>query len=66
MSQSYRDLLVWKRSFELAKAVYQITNSLPKTEQFGLIPQIQRCSVSIPSNIAEGQQRNGAKEFGNF
>jgi four helix bundle protein len=66
MSKSYRDLLVWQRSFELAKHVYEALEVLPKTEQFGLISQIQRSVVSIPSNIAEGQQRSGPKEFRQF
>ncbi|MES2971858.1 MAG: four helix bundle protein [Patescibacteria group bacterium] len=57
MSQSYRELKVWQRSFGLTKSVYELAALMPKTEQFGLISQIQRCAVSIPSNIAEGQQR---------
>lgn len=63
---SFRDLTVWQKSFQLAKDVYNLTNQLPASERFGLIPQIQRCAVSIPSNIAEGQQRNGRAEFKQF
>lgn len=66
MTQSYRDLQVWKRSFKLVKEVYVITSKLPKSEQFGLSSQIQRSATSIPSNIAEGQQRSGKKEFAHF
>ncbi|MDZ7785624.1 MAG: four helix bundle protein [Candidatus Saccharibacteria bacterium] len=63
---SYRDLKVWKDSFELTKLVYKATVKLPSNEKFGLASQIQRCAVSIPSNIAEGQQRKGANEFKQF
>jgi four helix bundle protein len=63
---SYTDLRVWKRSFKLVIGVYKLTSSLPEEERFGLRSQIQRCAVSIPSNIAEGQQRNGRKEFRQF
>lgn len=66
MVQSYRDLTVWQKSFELSKQVYLLTQKLPKSEQFGLSSQLQRCAVSIPSNIAEGNQRNSTKEFVQF
>ncbi|HSX37084.1 MAG TPA: four helix bundle protein [Patescibacteria group bacterium] len=64
--QSYRDLRVWQQSFDLVKEVYRLSSLLPKDEQFGLVSQIRRCAVSIPSNIAEGQQRNNAKEYRQF
>lgn len=63
---SYRDLIVWQKSYELVKEVYLLTSRLPKSESFGLISQIQRCAVSIPSNITEGQQRNNIKEYKQF
>jgi four helix bundle protein len=63
---SYRKLIVWQKSFELVKNIYAITGELPRDEQFGLISQMRRCAVSIPSNIAEGQQRNNAKEYRQF
>ncbi|MEK7095717.1 MAG: four helix bundle protein [Patescibacteria group bacterium] len=66
MSKSYRDLKVWQQSFILAKEVYKICEKLPVSERFGIASQIQRCAISIPSNIAEGQQRNGNKEFKQF
>ena len=65
-SRSYRDLEVWKLSIELVKAIYQITAQFPASEKFGLIQQIRRAAVSIPSNIAEGQFRNSTKEFKQF
>jgi four helix bundle protein len=63
---SYRKLIVWQKSFELVKEIYTLTDTLPKDEQFGLVSQMRRCAVSIPSNIAEGQQRNNAKEYRQF
>jgi four helix bundle protein len=52
--KSYKDLEVWKKSFNLAKAIYLLSTKLPKTEQFAITSQIQRAAVSIPSNLAEG------------
>ena len=66
MSKSYRDLIVWQQAFLITEEVYKLTQKLPSSERFGLISQLQRCAVSIPSNIAEGQQRNGPKEFKQF
>lgn len=63
---SYKDLIVWQKSFTLAKNIYGLTAILPKNETYGLSSQIQRCAVSIPSNIAEGQQRNNIKEYRHF
>ena len=63
---SFKDLGVWQKSFQLAKDVYVFSNKLPVAERWGLVSQMQRCAVSIPSNIAEGQQRNNPKEFLQF
>jgi four helix bundle protein len=60
------ELIIWKKAIELAKSVYLLANELPNEEKFGLISQIKRCSVSIPSNIAEGAGRNSQKEFKHF
>ena len=62
----YKELLVWQKSIDLAVEVYQLTEKLPKEEKFGLISQINRSVISIPSNIAEGAGRNTSKEFNNF
>lgn len=62
----YKELKVWPKAIDLAVEVYQITEKLPKEEQYGLISQINRCVVSIPSNIAEGAGRNTKKDFDNF
>ena len=63
---SYRDLLVWQKGMELAKQVYSLTQSFPSSERFGLLAQMRRAAVSVPSNIAEGQARHGRKEFVQF
>ena len=65
-SRSYRDLEVWKLSIDFVKKVYQVTHNFPASENYGLINQIRRAAVSIPSNIAEGQGRNSTKEFRQF
>ena len=64
--RSHKDLEVWKRSVELVKRIYDITQSFPKEELYGLTNQIRRSAVSIPSNIAEGAARNHQKEFIQF
>ncbi|MBF2056612.1 MAG: four helix bundle protein [Cyanobacterium sp. T60_A2020_053] len=56
--KSYRDLAVWQKSMDLVVNCYQLTSQFPKTEIYGLSSQIQRASVSIPANIAEGKGRN--------
>jgi four helix bundle protein len=65
-SRSYKDLEVWKLSIELVKEIYRITEKFPPSEIYGLTNQMRRAAVSIPSNIAEGQERNSAKEFRQF
>lgn len=65
-AQSYRDLLVWQKSMMLAKQIYKITTDFPSEEKFGLISQMRRAAVSVPSNIAEGQARNTTGEFVQF
>jgi four helix bundle protein len=62
-TRRFRDLLVWQRSMSLARNVYAMTESFPKSEMFGLTSQIRRAAVSIPSNIAEGRGRTTDKGF---
>lgn len=62
----YEDLKIWKKAMELVEDVYFLMKKLPDDEKFGLISQIKRCSISIPSNIAEGAGRNSKKEFVHF
>lgn len=63
---SHKDLVVWQRGIALAKVVYRITQGFPSEEKFGLVSQMRRAAVSIPSNIAEGQARPTAGEFIQF
>jgi four helix bundle protein len=63
---SYRDLEVWQQAVELSLKIYALTRSLPKSEQYGLASQMQRSSVSVASNIAEGHQRASTKEYLRF
>lgn len=62
----YQDLDVWKKSIELVKEIYLITNKFPQDERFGLTAQIRRAAISIPSNIAEGASRYSDKESARF
>jgi len=62
----YKKLIFWKESIELITEVYKTTSKFPSREKFGLISQINRCAVSIASNIAEGAGRNTDGEFRKF
>ena len=64
--QHYKNLLVWQKSITLVKEIYQLTQEFPTEERYGLISQIRRASVSIPSNIAEGYGRTNKKENAYF
>lgn len=65
-ARNYKDLLVWQKGMDLAKLVYRVTRAFPNEEKFGLVSQMRRAAVSIPSNIAEGQARHTTKEFIQF
>lgn len=64
--RSYRDLLVWQKGMELAKAIYVLSRPFPKAETFGLTSQMRRAAVSIPSNIAEGYGRHSKADYTRF
>jgi len=64
--RTHRDLDVWKEGIELAVKVYEIVQKFPNEEKYGLVDQIKRSAISIPSNIAEGAARNSKKEFLQF
>ncbi len=66
MKHNFKNLIIWKKSLDLANDVYSLTDSFPKEEEFCLKSQLRRCSVSIPSNIAEGSSRSSAKDFNRF
>jgi four helix bundle protein len=63
---NYKNLIVWQKADELAFKVYQLTNTFPKEELFGLTSQIRRAVLSIPSNIVEGYSRKSKKELNRF
>jgi four helix bundle protein len=65
-TQNYKDLLVWQKGIALAKVVYRLTQRFPAEEKFGLVAQMRRAAVSIPSNLAEGQARHTSGEFVQF
>ncbi len=62
---NYKNLKIWKLGIEIVDDVFEIVNKFPKEEKFGLASQISRCSISIPSNIAEGSSRTD-KSFSHF
>lgn len=66
IAKDFQDLIIWQRSHALAIRVYKVTHTFPKSEQFGLTNQLQRAVVSVPSNIAEGFERNSSKDFAHF
>ena len=63
---NFKELMVWQKAIDLVTEIYKITRAFPKEEVFGLVSQMQRAAVSIPSNIAEGHERNSEKEFAQF
>jgi four helix bundle protein len=62
----HKNLLVWKESISFVENIYSLTRKLPDSEKFGLISQLKRAAVSIPTNVAEGAARNTRKEFIHF
>jgi len=66
MAKSFKDLVVWQKAMDITVAIYQLTKNFPKEELFGLVSQMRRASVSIASNIAEGEARKSKKEFAHF
>lgn len=66
MMHNFNELKVWQLSRLLVKEVYEITSSFPSEVKYGLISQIRRCVVSIPTNISEGAGRNTNKDFAHF
>jgi four helix bundle protein len=64
--RKYKDLNIWQRSVDLAVNIYKVTSDFPQEEKYGLISQLRRCSISVPSNIAEGAGRSSDKEYKHF
>lgn len=63
---NFKKLEIWIKSMSIVTEIYQITNTFPNHERFGLISQMQRSAVSIPSNIAEGSAKTSNKDFARF
>jgi four helix bundle protein len=64
--KSYQDLEVWQLGMEIAEVTYRLTQDFPRDEIYGLRLQMRKAAVSIPSNIAEGHEREGTKEYLHF
>lgn len=64
--KSYKDLDVWKKAIELVKDIYRFTKDFPKEEMYGIVSQMRRSAVSIPSNIAKGKTRQHVNEYVQF
>jgi len=64
--KSYKDLMIWQRSIDLVELIYRITEDFPAKENFGLISQMRRAVISIPSNIAEGYGRQSTGSYSQF
>ena len=65
-ARDYRELTVWQKAIDLVEEIYKLTKLLPKDELYGLTNQLRRASVSIPSNIAEGNSRNTTQDYIRF
>ncbi|HAT03793.1 MAG TPA: four helix bundle protein [Candidatus Magasanikbacteria bacterium] len=63
---SYKDLIVWQKSMDLAVEIYRLTEDFPKTEMYGLTSQMRRSVISIASNIAEGKTRGTKRDYRSF
>lgn len=66
MLKTYKELQVWQKAFELCKRIYQASAQFPPDERFGLIAQVRRAAVSVPSNIAEGYGRGTRRDYVRF
>ena len=64
--ETYRDLIAWQKAMDLVEVVYEATDGFPKAEVYGLVSQMRRSAVSIPSNLAEGFGRNSDGSFLQF
>lgn len=64
--KDHKDLDVWQKGMDFVESVYKVTGTFPKEEIYGLVNQLRRSAISIPSNIAEGAARNSEKEFLQF
>jgi len=65
-TKGYRGLGIWQKAMDVTVDIYNLVKKLPKEELYSLSNQMRRAAVSIPSNIAEGQDRNSDKDFAKF
>lgn len=63
---NYRNLLAWQKAHELALEIYKLSTDLPQEEKYGIRAQLRRAALSVPTNIVEGYNRKGVKEFAHF
>ena len=64
--KSYKDLIVWQKSIQLVKEIFILTEKVPKSELYGIVSQMRRAAISIPSNIAEAFGRRSINSSGQF
>src|SRR3989344_4380713 len=64
--KSYKELIVWQKAMQLVEEIFILTDNFPKSEIYGIISQMRRAAISIPSNIAEGYGRKSAREYSQF
>jgi len=64
--RGHRDLIAWQKAMDLVSEIYGVTRAFPKDELYGLVSQLRRAAVSVPSNLAEGYSRNSRNEFHHF
>ncbi len=64
--RNFKELKIWQKGFEISVNAITLTSAFPASEKFGLVSQINRASVSIPSNIAEGSSRKSQKDYFRF
>src|SRR5438270_4351387 len=66
IKSGYKELIAWKKGMELVAAIYDATDQFPSDEKFGLVSQLRRAAVSVPSNIAEGKAHYSYRDFVRF
>ena len=62
----YKKLILWQKAIDFVEKIYSLSENFPRNEQYGLVSQIRRAAVSVPSNISEGATRKSKKEFQQF
>jgi four helix bundle protein len=63
---NFKELKIWKLGMDISMKTYYISKNFPEDKRFGLVSQIRRCAISIPSNIAEGSGRGTNADFNRF